>query len=190
MMTLILLGLIIRISLFKCSVQCNIISEWFILTLVCYVGTKSGQANTNLGQVGNDFTPFHSCIVVFVNQQRFNNHKDLKRDHLINEIALYIYLTICTRIKKYITLWRMCVWLDQTSVKPNKLWAKLKIVDNYTSSLNNIWDFFLLTSSLPCEQMAGQDRQVCTKFGQWLLPASDAPTKESIEHYHQINTKV
>lgn len=50
--------------------------------------------------------------------------------------------------------------------------------------------FFLLTRSLPCEQMAGQDRQVCTKFGQWLLPASDAPTKESIEHYHQINTKV
>ena len=38
--------------------------------------------------------------------------------------------------------------------------------------------------------MAGQDRQVCTKFGQLLLPASDAPTKESIEHYHQINTKV
>lgn len=23
-----------------------------------------------------------------------------------------------------------------------------------------------LTSSLPCEQMAGQDRQACTKFGQ------------------------
>ena len=84
----------------------------------------------------------------------------------------------------------MCVWLDQTSVKPNKLWAKLKIIDNYTSSLNNIWDFFLLTSSLPCEQMAGQDRQACTKFGQWLLPASDAPTKERVEHYHQINTKV
>ena len=47
-----------------------------------------------------------------------------------------------------------------------------------------------LTSSLPCEQMAGQDRQACTKFGQWLLPTSDAPTQENIEHYHKINTKV
>lgn len=111
MITSILLGLIIRISLLKWSVckqeklQSNIISQWFIY---CYVGTESGQANTNLGQVGNDFTPLHSCIVVFINQQRFNNHKDLKRDHFINKIVLYIYLTICTRMKKYITLRRPC----------------------------------------------------------------------------------
>ena len=43
-----------------------------------HMQADEGQAKTNLGQVGNDFTPFHSGIVIFVNQQRFNNHKDLK----------------------------------------------------------------------------------------------------------------
>ena len=135
MMTLILLGLTIRISLFRCSVctqeklQCNIISQWFILTLDCYVSTESGQANTNLGQVGNDFTPLHSCIVVFINQQRFNNHKDLKRDHFINKIVLYIYLTICTRMKKYITLRRPCECDIRSDIRKTK--QTLSQAENY-----------------------------------------------------------
>ena len=33
---------------------------------------------TNLGQVGNNFTSFNSCIVIFIDQQRLNNHKDLQ----------------------------------------------------------------------------------------------------------------
>lgn len=30
--------------------------------------------------------------------------------------------------------------------------------------------------NLPCEQMAEQDHQACTRYGQWLLPTSDVPT--------------
>ena len=33
---------------------------------------------TDLGQIGNNFTSFNSCIVIFINQQRLNNHKDLQ----------------------------------------------------------------------------------------------------------------
>lgn len=32
-----------------------------------------------LSQVGNNFPAFHSSIVVFINQQWFNDDKDLKK---------------------------------------------------------------------------------------------------------------
>ena len=41
---------------------------------------------TDLGQIGNNFTSFNSCIVIFINQQWLNNHKDLEQTQLYSLI--------------------------------------------------------------------------------------------------------
>jgi len=41
---------------------------------------------TDLGQIGDNFTSFNSCIVIFINQQWLNNHEDLEQTQLYSLI--------------------------------------------------------------------------------------------------------
>ena len=57
-----------------------------------------GSETSSLCEIGDDFSTFYACVVIFVDQQRFDNHKDLKSEGIWN--ALIDVLKIANRKKK------------------------------------------------------------------------------------------
>lgn len=67
---------------------------------------------TNLGQVGNNFTSFHPGIVIFINQQRLNNNKDLKRRANLRKIKSWKHVNASLEKGIKQTKIRHPVWSD------------------------------------------------------------------------------